>query len=86
MRLVTCITSVLTQQFTTTRMKNKIKDHLPAARNSLTRLRRQLAERNFCWGIKTKEKGMMRHSQKGITEDQLYTEVCDNQLFRDILN
>lgn len=66
-------------------MKNKIKDHLLAAHNALTRLQRQLVERDFCWGIKIKQKRMMRHSQKGITEDQFYTEACDNQLFRNMV-
>lgn len=26
----------------------------------------------------------MKHSQKGITEDQFYTEACDNQLFKNM--
>lgn len=57
-------------------MKNKIKYHLLAAHNALTKLQRQLVERDFCWGIKLKQKGMIRHSQKDITEDQFYIEVC----------
>lgn len=65
-------------------MKNKIKDHLLAAHNALTRLQRQLVERDFFWGIKIKQKGMLRHSQKGITGDQFYTEACDDQLFRNM--
>lgn len=59
-------------------MKNKIKDHLLAARGALTGLRRQQVEGDGCWGMKQNEKGC----QKGIAEDRLYTKACANQLFR----
>lgn len=62
-------------------MKNKIKDHLLAARGALTGLQRQQVEGDGCWGMKQNEKGWWG-SQKGIAEDQLYTKACANQLFR----